>query len=66
MIGRSDCAQLLRDERFSVVHRDAVIRVSDSTSLSPGDSAQFAPCSLLIASPGERQEIDCKMPSNSR
>jgi putative polyhydroxyalkanoic acid system protein len=27
----------------------------------PNDSAQFAPCSLLIAFPWERQEIDRKM-----
>ena len=32
----------------------------------PNDSAQFAPCSLLIAFPSQRQEIDCKMRSNSR
>jgi hypothetical protein len=29
MIGRSDCAQVLCVKRFSVVHRDVVIRVCD-------------------------------------
>jgi hypothetical protein len=29
----------------------------------PNDSAQFAPCSLLHASPSEGREIDCKMQS---
>jgi hypothetical protein len=32
----------------------------------PNDSAQFSACSLLIASPSEGQEIDCKMQSNYR
>jgi hypothetical protein len=32
----------------------------------PNDSAQFSPCSVLIAFPSEGQEIDCKMQSNSR
>ena len=36
----------------------------DSASQMPNNSAQFAPCSLLIAFPSEGQEIDCKMPSN--
>ena len=31
MMARSDCAQVLPVKRFSVVYRDAVIRVYDET-----------------------------------
>ena len=37
-----------------------------SASHLPNLSAQFLPCSLLIGFPSQRQEIDCKMQSNSR
>ena len=36
----------------------------EGTSKMPNDSAQFWPCSLLCASPWEKQEINCKMQSN--
>jgi hypothetical protein len=37
-----------------------------SASYMPKDSAQFSPCSVLIAFLSQQQEIDCNMQSNSR
>jgi len=48
---------------FLRVHNET-LSVVISASQIPNDSAQFAPCSLLIAFPSEGQEIDCKMQSN--
>jgi hypothetical protein len=42
MIACSDCAQVFRAKRFSVVPKHAVICVPDSTSLNPNDSAGFS------------------------
>src|SRR5438093_1364203 len=48
---------------FSRRFLHAVIRVSDSASLNPNDSAQFSPYSLLM---GFAREINCKMQFDSR
>jgi hypothetical protein len=49
---------------FYTRSRDVVIL--DSASRNPNTSAQFSLCGLLIGFPCEGQQIDCKMPSDSR
>jgi hypothetical protein len=53
-------ALFLRDK-----HRADEPHTNHCASKMPNESAQFSPCSLLIAFPWEGQEIDFKMQSNS-
>jgi hypothetical protein len=69
-------ADILSGDYFSVLHAANSASFTLHTAIQsdtnerivlpkmPDDSAQFAPCGLLIAFPSEGQEIDCKMQSN--
>jgi hypothetical protein len=66
MNGRSDCAKGFAGQKVfsrSQGRCDSRLRFPFPKS---NNSTQLLPCSLLITSPSQRQEIDCKMQPNSR